>query len=271
MRPRPGPRSAAPATLTAPTTPAAPAAPPVARSAFAAALPAAPTTRSALAAAALPASPVARSALAVALLATALLAAPAAAAVRLPAPDPPAHAIRTGELVVTALPELPEGADEVELYLVPESGAPRIRVSPERDAAEGRIVWRMPALSARRARLVLRAGGANAEGEPRASAAFDAAPPGEGELARALAGRSEAGFVLPAGGAAAGPALASGGGPSLLPDPAAPRAAEDAPAPTLSAAAPAAGRGAPFPRAAARALPAGTPLPATPAQVPLRN
>lgn len=77
-------------------------------------------------------------------------------------PLPPAGATPPGAVVVTALPELPAGAYEFELFLVPDAGAP-IRVSAELPAGAREVHWRMPAVAARGARLVLRAGGEHAE------------------------------------------------------------------------------------------------------------
>ena len=129
-----------------------------------------------------------------ALLAALAFAGPAAAA-PMPAPVPPGAAIAPGSIVVTAVPELPAGAEEFELLLVPDAG-PAVRVSPETPAGARVVRWRMPALAARSARLVWRTGGERYERESAPSAAFALAPLPAGEDARVLQGRSEAGTTL---------------------------------------------------------------------------
>lgn len=96
-------------------------------------------------------------------------------AVRLPAPPAPDQAVRAGDEVVTIVPALPAGAREFELLLVPESGA-EIQVSPELPAGVHEVRWRVPRTAARSARLVLRAGGEQAEWESPASESFELVP-----------------------------------------------------------------------------------------------
>lgn len=101
-----------------------------------------------------------------------LLAGVATSAPRIPAVTAPAS-VRVGEEIVTALPDLPAGVDECELFVVLEDGSNRaIRVSPEHEADEGPIRWRMPRVPAGPARLVLRAGGRFGETESAPSAVF---------------------------------------------------------------------------------------------------
>ena len=101
-----------------------------------------------------------------------LLAAAAWSAPRIPAVTAPAT-VRHGEEYVTALPELPADVEECELILLLEDGSHRaIRLTPEREVFEGPLRWRMPRVSATRARLVLRAGGEFGEAESAPSEAF---------------------------------------------------------------------------------------------------
>jgi len=111
---------------------------------------------------------------ALALLAALLLAPAAGRANSVPAPAAPLDGVRVGDVVVTPVPPLPPGAHEFELLLVPETGRP-VQVGPETRAGAREVRWRVPHLSARRARLVLRAGGEGAEWESPASAWFDVA------------------------------------------------------------------------------------------------
>jgi hypothetical protein len=110
-------------------------------------------------------------------------------------PAPPAGSVAIGAEVVTVLAALPDGSEELELFLVPEGGAP-IRVSAELPAGATEVRWRMPAVAARSARLVLRAGGEHAEWESAPSASFPLAPLPEGELLLLLSGHSEAGVRI---------------------------------------------------------------------------
>ena len=116
-----------------------------------------------------------------------LLAATAWSAPRIPAVAPPAVA-RPGAEYETALPALPAGVEECELFLLPEDGSGRaIRLTAEREAGEGPLRWRMPRIGAARARLVLRAGGRFGESESEISASFAieaAAASGRAEVLR---------------------------------------------------------------------------------------
>lgn len=135
-----------------------------------------------------------------------MLAAAAWSAPRIPAVSAPAT-VRPGEEYVTALPELPAEVEECELFLVLEDGSHRaIRLTPEREADEGPIRWRMPHVPAGRARLVLRAGGRFGETEsaPSASFAIVAPAPARDELLR---GAPELAWHFGAGAAAAPAAL----------------------------------------------------------------
>jgi len=130
-----------------------------------------------------------------ALLLPLMLLAPAAFAAELAAPLPPAGVVRSGDIVETRVEAIPAGTREFELFVLLDSGQ-LVRVSAERDAREGRIVWRMPKLAARSARLVLRTGGAHGERESAPSPAFAIAAPEPSELAALRQGRSEAGHLL---------------------------------------------------------------------------
>jgi hypothetical protein len=127
-----------------------------------------------------------------ALLALGLLLAPTVlAAPRIPAVAAP-PLVRVGERYETALPDLPEGADECELFLLPEDGSGRmIQLTPEREVEDGPLRWRMPRVHATRARLVLRAGGRFGETESPPSAAFAIVTPRPPGRAEVLRGRGE--------------------------------------------------------------------------------
>ena len=117
----------------------------------------------------------------------------------LPVPPAPAGEVRPDQEVVTELSSLPAGAREFELFLLPEDGTRRlIRLSAECDVREQGVLWRMPKIEARTARLVLRVGRQEAEWESEPSAAFAVAPLGGQELARVREGRSEAGYPMKA-------------------------------------------------------------------------
>jgi len=131
-----------------------------------------------------------------------------AGAATLAPPVPPAGLVPVGAFVVTELPPLPQGAYEFELFLVPDAGAP-VRVSSELPAGAREVRWRMPAVAARSARLVLRAGGDGAEWESAPSAPFALAELPAGELGRILGGRSEAGTELESSAGAAGAGLSA--------------------------------------------------------------
>jgi hypothetical protein len=147
------------------------------------------------------------------------------------APEPPLGLVAPGTVVVTEVPGLPRGSYELELFLVPEGGAP-IRVSAELSAGTREIRWRMPAVAARRARLVLRAGGEGEERESAPSAPFELAALPPGEVAKVLRGRSEAGVRIESAAGAAGTGLcAIPDAPSLEPGGATACASEPAPAP----------------------------------------
>jgi len=142
-----------------------------------------------------------------AVLAAALLALPAGRAMAAPVlapPVPPSAVIAPGEMVVTPVPALPADAEEFELILVPESGAP-IHVTAERRVGAREVRWRMPAVAARSARLVLRAGDEHEEWESAPSAPFALAGLPASELPRLLGGRSEAGVALESSAGAAAP------------------------------------------------------------------
>jgi hypothetical protein len=86
-------------------------------------------------------------------------------------------------------------------------GANRLdRLRLELPAGAREVRWRMPAVAARRARLVLRAGGEGGEWESAPSAPFALAALPEGELSRVLQGRSEAGGRVESSAGSAGAA-----------------------------------------------------------------
>jgi hypothetical protein len=120
-------------------------------------------------------------------LAAALSMARAAFASPVPAPAAPADGLRPGAEVTTVVPELPQGAREFELVLLPEGGEP-IQMTPELPAGARAVRWRMPRTCASRARLVVRSGDAHDEWRSQASAAFALATPGPDELAQLIAG-----------------------------------------------------------------------------------
>lgn len=209
--------------------------------------------------------------LAAVLLALALvaLAAPALAA-PFAAPAAPAGPVAPGALVVTALPELPAGSYEFELFLLPEGGVP-IRVSAELPAGTREVRWRMPAVAARRARLVLRAGSEDAERESAPSAAFVLAQLPEGELSRLRRGQSEAGArVQSSAGAAASGIAEAPGAPSLSAATTPDSDADPAPAPLAAPGESVTGFGSAR-TVRARPAPAHEPRSNTPARTPLRN
>jgi hypothetical protein len=118
----------------------------------------------------------------------------AAAAWSAPRIDPlvPPSTVRAGCEYETLVPALPAGVEEFELFLLPEDGSGRaIRLTPEREAADGPLRWRMPRIEAARARLVLRAGGRFGETESEPSALFAIEPAGSRELAEILRGEDE--------------------------------------------------------------------------------
>lgn len=110
-----------------------------------------------------------------AVLVSLLLAPSASRASLLPSPVPPAGSVRPGDEVLTRIPTLPDAATEFEFVLVPDEG-PVIQVCPETPAGVREVRWRVPRMAARRARLVLRAGGEGREWESPCSAAFDIEP-----------------------------------------------------------------------------------------------
>ncbi len=126
------------------------------------------------------------------LLCGALLVSVEAAAASLPAPPAPAGVVVPGAVVETRVPRLPGDVEEFELLLVSDV-APPIRVCAEQPAGTSVVRWRVPTLATGSARLVLRAGGEHEERESAPSAVFTLAPVPASELARVLAGRSEAG------------------------------------------------------------------------------
>lgn len=174
----------------------------------------------------------------------AMLSATLAMAAPLPAPVAPAHAVAAGEWVETSVPALPGDIEEFELLLVPSEG-PAVRVSRELPAGTRVIRWCMPAVAARSAKLVLRAGGEGEELESQPSLPFRLAELPATELDRVRTGHSEAGYeiVTTAGGACAGE-LSDPEAPTLAPTHAIP-AVVPAPATGLGAPAGAARRLAP--------------------------
>jgi hypothetical protein len=115
----------------------------------------------------------------------------AQSAARIPAVDAPT-VVRVGERYATAIPELPEGVHECELFLLPEDGSGRmIQLTPEREVDEGPLTWRMPPVHATRARLVLRAGGRREERESEPSAPFAIEAPRQAERHEVLRGEGE--------------------------------------------------------------------------------
>lgn len=120
-----------------------------------------------------------------------LVAAVASSAPLVPPVEPP-PLVRIGATYVTAIPNLPAGVEECELFLLPEDGSGRmIQLTPEREADEGPLRWRMPRVSATRARLVLRAGGEFGETESAPSAPFAIEAHGARDLAEVLRGEDE--------------------------------------------------------------------------------
>ena len=120
-----------------------------------------------------------------------LVAATAASAPIVPPVEPP-PAVRAGASYVTLIPDLPAGVEECELILVLDDGSGRrIQLTPEREADEGPLRWRMPRVRAARARLVLRAGGEFGETESAPSAPFAIEAPGAHDLAEVLRGEDE--------------------------------------------------------------------------------
>lgn len=121
-----------------------------------------------------------------------------------PAPAAPREIVHAGERMQTALPVLPAGLAEVELFLAPDDGSGRlIRLTAESDARSNTLRWRMPEVAAASGRLVLRAGGADRELESAPSERFAIAHAPASEAARLREGRSGYGWsLLPATGAA---------------------------------------------------------------------
>jgi hypothetical protein len=90
---------------------------------------------------------------------------------------PPAFGtVRAGETARIEWQGLPRGVEELELLLTIEGRALPIRVTPQLIARTGVILWRVPNLPSRRARLAVRYGldGEEIEGEP--GAAFEILP-----------------------------------------------------------------------------------------------
>ena len=104
------------------------------------------------------------------LLAMLLLARPHAAHARTPALGVPVTAI-AGEQLVVRWADLPAGVGEVELELSLDGGR-WVRISPELESAEGRFVWRVPALASGHAVVRLLGGGEGFERELMASREF---------------------------------------------------------------------------------------------------
>lgn len=120
-----------------------------------------------------------------------LVAAVASSAPVVPPVEPP-PLVRIGGTYVTRIPDLPAGVDECELFLLPDDGSGRmIQLTPEREADEGPLRWRMPRVRAKSARLVLRAGGRFGETESAPSAPFAIEADAPLEHAELLRGEDE--------------------------------------------------------------------------------
>lgn len=131
-----------------------------------------------------------------------LVAATATSAPLVPPVEPPS-VVRAGATYVTLVPDLPPGVEECELILLLDDGSGRrIQLTPEREADEGPLRWRMPRVRAARARLVLRAGGEFGETESAPSAPFAIEAPGARELAEVLRGEDELAWHFGRGAAA---------------------------------------------------------------------
>lgn len=205
-----------------------------------------------------------------ALLAGLLVAATASSAPIVPPVEPP-PIVRAGASYVTLIPDLPAGVEECELILVLDDGSGRrIQLTPEREADEGPLRWRMPRVRTARARLVLRAGGKFGETESAPSASFVIEAPGAHDLAELLRGEDELAWQF-GHGAAANDALTLPVGAATL------EVAARAPiaidpnrdanvAPPLPAA-----NVAGAPQSAAEQAPPASPTSRRPAFVPLRN
>lgn len=191
-----------------------------------------------------------------------------------PAPAIPAvaapGAVREGERYETALPELPAGVDECELFLLPDDGSGRmIQLTPERELEEGPLRWTMPRVHAKSARLVLRAGGRFGETEAPPSAPMAIEPEAAPARTEVLRGEAEIAWHFGAGVAAPAASLAAGATrlefavPARLTAVASDGPAAEPPARTRDGEAGVAQRGSPDPSA---------PHPSRrPAFVPLRN
>jgi hypothetical protein len=97
------------------------------------------------------------------LLAMLLLARPQPVQARPPALDVPG-VVEVGQRLEIRWDGLPGSVEEVELELSLDGGR-WVRISPELEARDGRYLWLVPAATSARARIRLRAGGADA-GEP---------------------------------------------------------------------------------------------------------
>jgi hypothetical protein len=134
---------------------------------------------------------------------------------RIPAVQPPAS-VRAGAEYETAVPDLPAGVEEFELFLVPDDGSGRaLRLTAEREAGDGPLRWRMPRVAASRARLVLRAGGRFGETESEASAPFAIEAPHAIERSELLRGADELAWHFGGDGPAEPAALLPPGAPAL--------------------------------------------------------
>ena len=137
------------------------------------------------------------------LLLAGLLAASVASAAPIVPPVEPPSVVRVGATYVTWFADLPAGVEECELFLLPDDGSGRmIQLTPEREADEGPLRWRMPRVSATRARLVLRVGGEFGETESAPSAPFAIETPGAHDLAEVLRGEDELAWQFGHGAAA---------------------------------------------------------------------
>jgi hypothetical protein len=187
------------------------------------------------------------------------------------APVAPPAAAKAGEWYVTELPALPPGTEEVELYLMPDDGSGRmLQLTPERDALEGPLRWRMPRTPATRARLVLRAGGPWGERESEPSAGFPVEREPRTDLSDVLRAREELAWQFGDDAGPSGSRLAPPGATAL--QPAAHRATLAAPTRGPGAEAPAPARVGDGPVALLHLRDPGQPdRGRRPAFVPLRN
>ena len=155
------------------------------------------------------------------LLAMLLLARPNAAHARIPALGVPVTAV-AGQQFVVHWADLPAGVREVELELRLDGGR-WVRISPELESAEGRFVWRVPALASGHAVVRLRGGGEGFERELTSSREFRIDARLTPVTARSLAlewwtvGEHAGASGWRSGGATAGPSHGLTGGQAVIP------------------------------------------------------